>query len=469
MSGGLRSFIVRLQIAGLISVVLLLSGAHTPAQQRRDRQPNSVYAERRAKLMSHLDAPVILRGYTGLEEESQDYIFTQEENFYYLTGHNEEEAALILLPPKGSSAAKDDLQGPREIFFLPAKNAHKEAWNGARMSPSEPGIEMRTGFALIKPTSEFRMTVESVLKAYPTAYTILPYQKELGGYPFEQQTMEQLKAAVPSENWKDVRKDIYALRAIKDSGEIAFLREAIGLTVTSHLDAMKMMRPDLWEYQIAAKMVYDHAEGGSEAEAYAPIVGTGPNSVVLHYDKLSRKTQDGDIVVLDVGAQYSGYAADITRTLPANGKFSARQREIYEVVLGAQNAALAAMKPGAVMGCRGKKDTLQTIAYNYINTHGKDLHGKSLGPYFIHGLGHSIGLNVHDPVPDYCEPLRPGMVVTVEPGVYIPEENIGVRIEDDVLITETGNELLSQKLPRSVEEVEKVMAEGAQQRAAGKQ
>src|SRR5207237_776379 len=181
----------------------------------------------------------------------------------------------------------------------------------------------------------------------------------------------------------------------------------------SHLEAMKLMRPGLYEYQVAAKMVEVHAWGGSEAEGYAPIVGAGLNSTALHYDKLSRKIENGDIVVLDVGAQYAGYSADITRTLPANGKFTARQRELYEIVLGAQNAALAAMKPGTHFSCKGKKDGLMNIAYDYINSDGKDRQGRPLGPYLIHGLGHHIGLNVHDPG-DYCSPLQPGMVVTVE-------------------------------------------------------
>ena len=167
-------------------------------------------------------------------------------------------------------------------------------------------------------------------------------------------------------------------------------------------------------------------------------------------------------IVLDVGAQYSGYSADITRTLPANGKFTARQREIYEIVLGAQNAALAAMKPGTHFSCKGKKDGLMNIAYDYINSHGKDRQGRPLGQYFIHGLGHHIGLNVHDPG-DYCSPLQPGMVVTVEPGIYIPEENLGVRIEDDVLITESGHKLLSERLPRNPDEIEKIMADATKE------
>jgi len=226
---------------------------------------------------------------------------------------------------------------------------------------------------------------------------------------------------------------------------------------------MKMMRPGLWEYQVAAKMAYVHAMGGAESEGYTPIVGAGPNSTALHYDKLDRKIQDGDIVVLDVGAQYAGYSADITRTLPANGKFTPRQREIYEIVLAAQNAALAAMKPGMTMCFKGD-NSLDKISRDYISTHGKDLHGQSLGQYYIHGLGHNIGLDVHDPG-DACKPLAPGQVVTVEPGIYIPEENLGVRIEDDILITDTGYKFLSERLPRDPDQIEKLMAEGAKQRA----
>ena len=169
-------------------------------------------------------------------------------------------------------------------------------------------------------------------------------------------------------------------------------------------------------------------------------------------------------MVLDVGAQFSGYSADITRTIPANGKFTPRQREIYEIVLGAQNAAISAVKPGAQL-CRKGDNSLFKIAYDYINTHGKDKQGKPLGQYFIHGLGHHIGLNVHD-VGDTCRRLEPGMVITIEPGIYIPEENLGVRIEDDVLVTETGGKVLSEKLTRDPSEIERIMAEAANKRAS---
>jgi Xaa-Pro aminopeptidase len=439
------------------------SAQRVEAQQRREREPNSVYAERRAKLASQVDAPIVLWGFTGREEISQDYVFAQEENFYYLTGHNEEGAGLILLPSaQGNHAASADapLNGQRELLFLPPENPDKEKWNGVRMSSSDPGIEARTGFSSVKPFPEMRAMVENLAKLYPTFYTILPYNKELGGYPHEKAVVDWLQLAAPQAKLKDVRGQIAAMRPIKSPGEIGFLKRAIDLSLDAQLEAMKMMRPGLYEYQVAAKMVEVHAMGGSEREGYAPIVGAGPNSTALHYDKLSRRIENGDVVVLDVGAQYSGYSADITRTIPASGRFTARQREIYEIVLGAQNAALAALKPGVHFSCRGKKDGLMNIAYDYINSHGKDREGRPLGQYFIHGLGHDIGLNVHDPG-DYCSALQPGMVVTVEPGIYIPEENLGVRIEDDVLITDSGYKLLSERLPRDPDEIERIMAQGA--------
>ncbi|MBZ5703351.1 MAG: Xaa-Pro peptidase family protein [Acidobacteriia bacterium] len=443
----------------LITLLLGLAGTPLGAQQRREREPNAVYAARRARLAAQTDSPIVLWGFTGREESSQSYLFAQEDNFYYLTGHNEEGAALFLLPKETTPL----WEGPREILFLPPRNPEKEKWNGVRLGSDDPGIAEKTGFAAVRPFSELRATVEKLAALFPAFATILPYPKELGGYPHEKDVVTWLQQVAPQAKLKDVREAIAALREVKSPGEIAFLQCAINLSVDAHLEAMRMMRPGLYEYQLAAKMAEIHAMGGAESEGYAPIVGAGFNSTVLHYDKLSRKIEDGDIVVLDVAAQFSGYSADITRTLPANGQFNPRQREIYEIVLGAQNAALAALRPGMDF-CRTGKQSLYKIAYDYINSHGKDLHGARLGKYFIHGLGHHIGLDVHD-AGDPCRPLEPGMIVTIEPGIYIPEENLGVRIEDDALITGTGYQLLSERLPRSPAEIENIMAEAARRRA----
>jgi Xaa-Pro aminopeptidase len=464
--GGSRSVASR-AVVGLLTcaVALAMFAPRAWGQQRREREPNSVYAARRAKLAGEVDAPIVIWGYTGREEFSEAAIFAQEENFYYLTGHNEEGAALVIWPSKsGGNGSGTDGKG--EILFLPPKDTQKEKWNGVRMSPTDPGIEARTGFASVQPIFEINGTLQKIGKLYPEIYTILPYETEMGGYPHEKEEMEWLDKNEPQLKRKDIREQIGTLRQIKSPGEIGFLKRAIELSDEAHLEAMKMMRPGLYEYQIAAKMVEVHAMGGSEAEGYAPIVGAGPNSTALHYDKLSRKIEDGDIVVLDVGAQFSGYSADITRTLPANGKFTPRQREVYEIVLGAQNSAIAEVKPGAQL-CRKGDKSLFKVAYDYINTHGKDKQGKSLGQYFIHGLGHHIGLDVHD-VGDPCRALEPGMVITIEPGIYIPEENLGVRIEDDLLVTENGAKVLSEKLPRNPGEIEKIMAEAAKKRVEGK-
>jgi len=464
MHSGRTRRIHKLVASTLLSVFSLLAALFgsplAAAQERREREPNSVYADRRARLAAQVDCPIVLWGLTGREESSQTYIFEQEENFYYLTGHNEEGAGLIILPAKSGDTASP---AQRELFFLPAKNPQKERWNGVRMSPTDPGIEARTGFATVKPFAEMRAEVEALAKTCPSFFTILPYEKELGGYPHEKEVVDWLQQATPQSKLQDIRRQIGAMRQVKSPGEIAFLQRAIDLSLDSHLEAMRMMRPGLYEYQVGAKIVEVHAMGGSEAEGYAPIVGAGPNSTALHYDRLSRKIESGDIVVLDVGAQYSGYSADITRTIPANGKFTPRQLEIYNIVLGAQNAALAAIKPGMDL-CRKGSKSLHKISYDYINSHGKDLHGNSLGKYYIHGLGHNIGLNVHDPG-DSCKPLQPGMVITMEPGIYIPEENLGVRIEDDVLVTETGYKFLSERLPRDPAEIEKIMAQAAAQRS----
>src|SRR5271168_4161727 len=221
---------------------------------------------------------------------------------------------------------------------------------------------------------------------------------------------------------------------------------------------MHAVKAGVNEGEISALMQYEWDKRGCNRPAYSPIVGSGLNSTVLHYSEDSATMQGGDVVVIDAAGEYSMYASDITRTLPVSGKFTARQREIYDIVLGAQQAAAAAFRSGKSYLRRDRPDSLHDVAYNYINTHGKDLHGEPLGKYFIHGLGHYVGLNVHDP-DDYSVPLGPGMVFTIEPGIYIPEENLGVRIEDDFLVDQDGKLIkLSGALPSGADEVEKLMA-----------
>ena len=433
-------------------VALLLVASVAPVLKAWEREPLSVFAERRANLVAAVNAPVVVFGYTGHEEANPSYVFMQEENFYYLTGHNEEGAALLLVP---GSASEKGWTGPREILYLPPHDYAEEKWNGPRIGPDDPGIREKTGFASVETFSKLHDALTALAKNYPEIYTELPGPHD-EGFPHAANWSKWVKDAVPQATLKDVSSAVGTLRAIKSPGELALIQKAIDPSIDAHLAAMKMMRPGLYEYQVAARMVEIHAYAGCETEAYSPIVGTGFNSTVLHYNKLDRRIEDGDIVLLDVGGQYSGYASDITRTIPANGKFTPRQREIYEIVLGAQNAAMEALKPGMTLGGQGPT-SLQKIAMDYIDSHGKDKEGRSLGRYYIHGLSHHVGLNVHDPSGP-SRPLEPGMVITIEPGIYIPEENLGVRIEDDVLITATGYKQLTARLPRSPDEIEKIMA-----------
>ena len=200
--------------------------------------------------------------------------------------------------------------------------------------------------------------------------------------------------------------------------------------------------------EVEAIIEFEFRRNGAERPGFPSIVGSGPNATILHYDRNTRKMEAGDLVVADIGAEYGGYTADITRTYPVSGKFTERQREIYQIVLDAQKAALARVKPGATIRGRGS-NSIHAAALEYIQS-------KGYGDYFIHGTSHHIGLEVHDVGP-VGRPLKPNMVITIEPGIYIPDENIGVRIEDDVLVTETGYRMLSD-FPREIDEIEALMA-----------
>jgi len=428
------------------------------AAQARFRQPNAEYQARRDKLRAMVDGPIVLYGYTGHEDASDVAIFFQEPSFYYLTGHNEPGAVLVMYPNPRFGVPD---MAPDAVLFLPEHDRQQEKWDGPKMSPDDQGIHERTGFAYVEPISELKRYLESAAESYRMIYTLMPPSHE-EGYPHFTESVAAIRDAIrdaaPRATLKDIAPQLYAMRQVKSEGELALMQKAMDVSMDAHFDAMRTMRPGLYEYQIAARMKEIHEWGGCSREAYAPIVGTGFDSTVLHYSALDSEIQDGDLVVIDVGGEYGGYAADITRTLPANGKFTPRQREIYDIVLGAQNAALAAVKPGALL--YGSKGSLQQIVIDYIkNSTGRDKEGRTLERYYPHGVSHHIGLDVHDPG-DRNRPLEPEMVVSVEPGIYIPEENLGVRIEDDVLVTQDGYRIMTGRLPRTADEIEKIMAEG---------
>jgi Xaa-Pro aminopeptidase len=426
-----------------------------------EREPLEVYHQRRLKLVQETggDGVVILFGYREGDIGVATTPFRQNENFYYLTGWNQPDALLLLVPTDSKRGdANHEVGIKEEILFIPPHDYIQEKWTGPKLGPDDAEASARTGFPTVKSTGLFASELQEALKQYGKIYTEVTPQPESGEECFVSEMLSRIKKLAPLASLEDFRPVLTRLRMVKSPSEIALIRKASEASMESHFAAMKTVKPGVWEYQVAARMQYEFERLGCEWPAYPPIVGSGFFSTVLHYGQNDRQMQAGDVVVMDVAGSYGGYASDITRTLPVSGKFTPRQREIYEIVLGAQNAALAAAKPGMMIRKGSDGNNLYRIAYDYINSHGKDQEGKSLGRYFIHGLSHSLGLNVHDPA-DYDKPLEPGMIITVEPGVYIPEENLGVRIEDDILITEDGAEILTRRLPRTVDEIERLMAE----------
>lgn len=412
-----------------------------------DPKPADGYHARRAELRKALDdGLIVLFGRTESAEEDLRTGFFQEPNFYYLTGWSEPGTVLILapLPEDKTAPGYADLAAlPRELLFIPRRDAKQEIWTGRKAGPEDENTARLTGFAKVLPAETMESELRKLLEYYPRLYTLS-----------KERTATKLQALAPLRPIADASKAIAKLRMKKSPEELGLIQKAVDVSIQAHRAAWKRAAPGLYEYQIAATMAAVYFERGCERHAYAPIVGAGPNSTVLHYSRNSRRMDGGELLLMDVGAECSGYAADITRTIPVRAKFSKRQREIYNVVLGAQKAVIAAVKPGATIGY---ESSLQKIAKDYINTHGTDLHGNPLGKYYTHSVSHHIGLEVHDA--SEPQPLEPGMVITVEPGIYIPEENIGVRIEDMVLVTENGAKVLSAALPREVEEIERALAQ----------
>jgi Xaa-Pro aminopeptidase len=262
----------------------------------------------------------------------------------------------------------------------------------------------------------------------------------------------------------DVRDLTERLRMVKTPAEIALIQKATDASIASQLAGMRAIRPGVRERTVAGIEVATMLEQGCERASYPAIVGSGVNSTTLHYADGSRIMEKGDVVVIDAAGEYSMYASDLTRTMPVDGHFTARQKEIYDIVLGAQKAARDAFvagksKMGSIdhRGADADKGWLDKVAFDYINTHGKDLHGDPLGKYFVHTLGHSVGIDVHDPY-DYDKPFEIGAVFTIEPGIYIPEEKVGVRIEDTFYVNDEGKLIdFAEKLPHTAEEVEAAM------------
>jgi Xaa-Pro aminopeptidase len=440
-------------ILALTLIVSLSPAQDLPIEYRSgtyiiDRSPAEEYRQRRTELMQRAGDGVILLVGRGDDRGYGDVgTFTQEINFFYFTGIEIPNSVLMLLPEEQN-----------EILFIPERNIPVEQWTGPKLGPGEDAVEY-TGIRDIRYTHGGEIIIDHRRRPVPSwnglLISYLQQGKRLhlilqGTQSYEHDLVIALRNEVPTLQVSNLYADLVDMRRNKSDEELRLLQRAIDITLDAHRNLARVIRPEVSEYEIEAKAKYTFRKNGAEDTAFPPIVGSGFFSTVLHYDQNIRRMQDGDLVVVDIGAKYGFYCADITRTYPVSGTFSDRQREIYNIVLGAQEAVVRELRPGLSIF------DLRKIAYNYINSHGSDMDGQPLGQYFIHGISHFIGLQVHDIGSEHT-PLRPGDIITVEPGIYIPKEEIGVRIEDMYLITEHGPVCMSEALPRSAEEIEKMM------------
>jgi len=433
----------------LFSVLILLVAVSATALER---QAGADYHARREALAKKAGGTVLL--FAPLEGADAVYGFRQDDNFYYLSGLTEPGIALLIAP--ATEAKADSPASPYiEFLFLPPHNLRAEKFTGPKLGAENPDASKITGFDHVEEMGKLPDEVSKAIGARsPVIYTDLASEGEPAATADPRAFLARTNAIV---DFQDVKPTLTSLRMAKDAGEAALLRKAVDASSAAHLAAMKGVKPNVKEFEVSALLQYEWGRRGCERASYAPIVGSGHNSTVLHYSENSNTMKSGDVVVIDAAGEYSMYAADITRTLPVSGHFTARQREIYDIVLGAQEAAMAAFQSGRSMLYGDTEASLTKVAKDYIKVHGKDLHGQPLDKYFIHGIGHYIGLNVHDSG-DYKAPLGPGMAFTIEPGIYIPEENIGVRIEDDYLVDADGKLIkLSAALPSKAEDVERAM------------
>jgi Xaa-Pro aminopeptidase len=403
-----------------LGAVALLLGLATAAAAQAGSPAGPVPVERltarRATLLARLGDGVAvvpagkLRSIEGDYPQDSDY--REANDFFYLTGLEAPGARLVLVART---------RGPDStILYLSDSESGPQSWTGGSLAPG-PEASGLTGIADVRvvPSDSSRLVA-----------------RRRGLEPI---SVQQLTAELAS------------LRQIKDADEIRRLRSAVAITSEALLEAMAEAQPGMYEYELEATIEGNFRRRGAERVGFPSIVGSGPNGTILHYDDNRRRMENGELVVIDVGAEFGYYTADLTRTLPVSGRFTARQRRLYDLVLGAQQAAIDSVRPGTSLGA------LHQIARSYLRTRSGDLCGGSgCDRYFIHGLSHWLGMDVHD-AGTYSRRLEPGMVLTVEPGIYIPAESLGIRIEDVVLVTPSGSEVLSSGLPRAAEAVERAM------------
>jgi Xaa-Pro aminopeptidase len=406
---------------------------------------------RRAALIDRIGTGVAVIHSANLRSLERDYPqdsdYREDSDFFYLTGLEAPGGWLVLV---ARESAPDSV-----MLYLPEREPGSELWRGPALGPG-PEARRLSGIEGVRPASEAESQIErTVLGKTSAARAGALYFKpgtRQAASPFIRRLAFGSSAGKGPVPIRDLEAELASLRQIKDEDEIRRLRRAIAITGDALRETMREARSGMYEYELEGRVEYEFRRRGAERLGFPSIVGSGPNGTTLHYDENRRQTRPGELVVMDVGAEHGYYSADVTRTIPISGRFDPRQRELYELVLGAQQAAMDSVRPGTDLAA------LNRLARDYMRRHSGRLCGESgCERYFIHALSHWLGMDVHD-VGAYSRRLEPGMVFTIEPGIYIPAESIGIRIEDDILVTPGGAEVLSSGVPRTVEEVEQAMA-----------
>jgi Xaa-Pro aminopeptidase len=359
-----------------------------------------------------------------------------DQNFFYLTGLETEPGAAVLFDPTAEDPKR------RIILFLRPLNLEVERWDGYREQIG-PELKDKTGFETVMRAGGIAGALTAAGKRGKKFACLHPFATYPSAVSADLTAFQSVAQRVPGISIEDQTNLLPSMRAVKSSAELKLMKQAATATAAGFNSILRQIKPGISERVIADALEFEYRKNGAETLAYNSIVGSGFNGTVLHYMDNNQPINDGDLIVIDSGGACQGYAADITRTFPANGKFTADQRDVYEVVLRAQLAGIKAVKSGV------KMSDVDAAARNVIDKAG-------LGHAFIHNIGHQLGLEVHDVTPSGA--LKPGMVVTIEPGVYLPEQKLGVRIEDDILVTESGNQNLTVAVPKTVKDVEAAMA-----------
>ncbi len=429
------------------------------------------FARRRQSLMAHFEPNSIAIIPAALEKvrnRDSHYAYRQDSDFYYLTGFLEPEAVLVLLPGR---------EHGETIVFCREKDPERETWDGYRAG--QQGACKEYGADDAFPITDINEILPGLLEGRERVYYSMGRDHQ-----FDQQVMswvnhirEKVRSgAAPPGEFLNLDHLLHDLRLFKSAAEVRLMRKAAEVSAEAHRQAMQVCQPGMYEYELEAQLHYHFMRSGSRSPAYTSIVGSGDNACILHYIDNNKQMKEGELVLIDAGCELSCYASDITRTFPVNGKFSKEQRAIYQIVLDAQHAAIAAIKPGNHWN-DPHEASVSVITQGLFDLgllQGDDVDAlikdQAYKPFYMHRIGHWLGMDVHD-VGDYkvggeWRVLEPGMVMTVEPGIYIAKDNtsvdkkwrgIGVRIEDDVLITKTGYDILSKDVPKTIDDIETLM------------